>query len=647
MTLCVLPMAATSAADAPAAKQEKTGFIVDDSRVQEQQTRAPLETDSLSLCVLDAKGEVAPVGNIHEIKVLIEKDRRRSLGEHVHILERNPDGSVEIERKFFSLARKGMTMQLRFSTGKGGPTVTAKGIYPGHDAGRLQFRTAEAMPTQEAPPTGLGPSDAAVLVVDGQGNPIRGAVVNVIRTVIPLAPWRVKLTTTTDAAGTAVLKDIGELYYRYLEIRAKGFAPCWKVRALPGRTLRVQLDSTTRLAGKFLLPNGQPAGETEMTLVCKKLISAEGAEIEIPGILLQHCTGEEAEYDFMLEPGLYDVEVLSKTGHFMTQTELPIERGKVNTVPSALRPAARLELHITDSLTGKPVTDAGFFLCRTVAYSMWHRPGSERISNSDGVVVWDALVPGRTWVEFDKSKYARGWSDKSLAARGRNPTASKPQLCDGINTLVFDVSKGMPPIEVVLERAVTVDGVICGGDGKPVADARVDVCQSGKIHPFTADSRYGQQTSANGTYRLSLPAGNGIAYHIIAHDPQHRWANAISTPFESRPGDTFSFDLVMPEGGQVSGRVVDTNGKAVSDVEVEALPSDGLDNAYYIPRAVTDSEGRFTLTAMRSGTYMLYPDAVNGVNTRRAGSLRPAKVQERARTPVGNLIWGLPRPTNP
>ena len=82
---------------------------------------------------------------------------------------------------------------------------------------------------------------------------------------------------------------------------------------------------------------------------------------------------------------------------------------------------------------------------------------------------------------------------------------------------------------------------------------------------------------------------------------------ALSEPFESKPSDTFTFELSMLGGGGLTGRVVNEAGEPVPRLKLVAIPTDHAGGIYEEPQAITDADGRFTMNPIRATEYGVVP----------------------------------------
>jgi len=394
----------------------------------------------------------------------------------------------------------------------------------------------------------------------------------------------------------------------------------------------------------------QQAGRTHITLAKNKLTMQPRRGNSVGPITITHETDDKGSYDFPAEPGLYDVKVASESG-FFNRSRVFIGAGQIVSLPSTLKPGIRFQVKVVDSLTNKPIKGVDLWIDSRTPGRVTMKEGSRRTTDSKGLAVWESLMPGNTSFSIRKKGYCRWWSDACLRGLGtlepvNNRAAYSWQR--NIDSLGFDLTPDMPVVVIKMEEGVKLSGLVLSPDGKPVEKAAVDVTPVEHPNTLTGDSRYRMITDANGLFGIKekywrgyVPAGKQVLYNLCAHDPEARWANAVSKPFASKPGDEFEFTLKMTKGGSVSGRVIDSEGKPVPDIEVEAIAKDNLDTPYFKPRTLTDENGTFTLGPMREGKYWIQPDTMKGVNIARSPKQEKTevKVVDGKVTSVGNLLF--------
>ncbi len=483
------------------------------------------------------------------------------------------------------------------------------------------------------------------VVVDSQGRPVEGARV----TVFPRYPHDEWPVVSTDAEGVFRIPGFGDAHYTYVQIEAPGRGLHWVTDIVVGRRFTVHLDTTTRLSGAFTHSEGAPAGRTTIILACRKETVRRRVGYTTR-IRYEAQTDNRGRFDLPIERGFYDVRIASESGLFARYPEMQIERGKTNSLPATLRPGVRFEAKIVDHLSGEPVAGQDVWIWERLASYTRPKEGSQCTSNDQGVVVWESLMPGETRFGFADGQYMRRWAAAGTpGVRQRRWASSRPTLDEGIASLLFNLQHDMPPVVIEAEKGVTVTGHVRDPEGKPVPGARVNVGWTDHGNTFTGDSRYERRSEEDGSYTLHLPAGNGVTYHVIAHDREGRWANAVSESFESDPGDVCEFDLRFTTGGWVSGRVVDAAGAPLADTVVMGFAQDGLANPYFNPRTVTGADGRFELGPMRPGEYLIQPDDRQGIGIgpRRREEQTAVSVVEGQTAPVGDLRFVRNAPGKP
>lgn len=170
---------------------------------------------------------------------------------------------------------------------------------------------------------------------------------------------------------------------------------------------------------------------------------------------------------------------------------------------------------------------------------------------------------------------ARGWQSWS----GRVP---RPRESDG------------EAIEIVLQPAAIVEGVVRSDDGQPVVDA--------EIHRWLPEIAPGgisyhrplARTDGNGFYRIE-----DLAPGRARLEARHPAAGREVREVEALPGDN-SLDFQLEGGHRVSGQVLDPTGAPVGGARVvlsSRLPS------WTPPITVTDGVGYFSFEGVSPGRY--------------------------------------------
>jgi protocatechuate 3,4-dioxygenase beta subunit len=174
-------------------------------------------------------------------------------------------------------------------------------------------------------------------------------------------------------------------------------------------------------------------------------------------------------------------------------------------------------------------------------------------------------------------------------------------------------------VDVQLDRGEGITGTVRTPDGKPAAGVEV-VAESCKprpkeptpenLGPFWTHAR----TDAQGRFRLKLVTPGPAVFWIL---PDKHAASEHRLNDKER-GDVGTFTL--KPGLSLTGRVLDTKGKPLPEVNVNALRMEvperflgllGLDDLGLMGRsAVTNAKGEFTLEALAPGKYDVRPDGL-------------------------------------
>ena len=249
-------------------------------------------------------------------------------------------------------------------------------------------------------------------------------------------------------------------------------------------------------------------------------------------------------------------------------------------------------------------------------------------SDARGRITWESLPPRLTEFYLNTQHrteasmpYTRWWSPQNAFNATPPPDYDKdpPRGRDGFWGLHFDLVPGEQTIPVTVERGIHLSGKIILPEDFP-ANRHV----SATIVPvrpdpasFSGDSREDISVDREtGTFSVWMPAGNGLRYRVLAfyQNPLNVKERlylpaALSEPFDSKPGDTFTFELSMLGGGWVTGRVMNTEGQPQAGLRIAGIPTDHAGGLNEELEAVTDADGRFTMGPIRATEYGFIPEA--------------------------------------
>src|SRR5262249_52605264 len=153
-----------------------------------------------------------------------------------------------------------------------------------------------------------------------------------------------------------------------------------------------------------------------------------------------------------------------------------------------LEPGLTFRATLVDSLSGGPI--AGVRL-RAVG----NNPGIEGRSEPDGTLAIRGMMPGRIEFQVEAPDYARWWSDEAATVwmrRGGGATGDGWRR--NFDYLDFELTPGMQPVTITLERAAVVTGRVVDPDGRAVAGATVDPALTGTGNSLTGDVRFAVRT---------------------------------------------------------------------------------------------------------------------------------------------------------
>jgi protocatechuate 3,4-dioxygenase beta subunit len=203
-------------------------------------------------------------------------------------------------------------------------------------------------------------------------------------------------------------------------------------------------------------------------------------------------------------------------------------------------------------------------------------------------------------------------------------------------------------LDFELDLAGEIEGTVVDADGKPVKGVFVRW-----INEKTQDEGRGT-TDAQGHYRCRAMAGGGVYRAAVYPRPESRqkFPPAPGTSYPSRDvkdgttkieGVTIAIDMKQMT---ISGTVSDSNGTAIADAVVRALPVDDGRDPQFMPwqklvMTATDADGNFTLSGVLPGTYALQARSTDGgeavVNGIQAGATGVAITMTRPGSITGTL----------
>ena len=177
-----------------------------------------------------------------------------------------------------------------------------------------------------------------------------------------------------------------------------------------------------------------------------------------------------------------------------------------------------------------------------------------------------------------------------------------------------------------LERGGTLDGVVRDADARLLPNARLTLT----IRPPEGPQiRRVAQTDAQGAFRFdTLPAGTGTL-EVIAQGflPLKREGISLGS------GADQHLSLTLESGNRVEGQVTDESGQPKPNVMVMARPY-GDSSFRNMPQTVTNEQGRYQLSGMAEGTWVVYAVFRDPANANVAASASQQVTLTGARRPL-------------
>ncbi len=275
-----------------------------------------------------------------------------------------------------------------------------------------------------------------------------------------------------------------------------------------------------------------------------------------------------------LSPGRYVTTVRGEKGYGRSEGSTLVGLGEHVT-------GVVVRVHPTTRVIGKVVLAGTEENCKNASVTLrdedLDRWGSGS-ADDDGTIAITGLLPGTYKVSV--------YCPKKL---GRDDYAKVVVADKDLTGLVWEV-----------DDAAVLVGKITTKSGEPVADTRLHARMTGG-DARAKEHASGGSTKPDGTYELDdLQAGTYRLEVITDRGVAERDGYKI----ETKAGQTVTKDIVLDDGGTLTGTVVDETGKPVPNVTINA-------NAITESRFVfwdsapnkSDASGAFTVTGLRPGEY--------------------------------------------
>lgn len=428
------------------------------------------------------------------------------------------------------------------------------------------------------------------VVFDAQDKPVAGAIV-----ALSSNPPR---TVSSGDDGTFTFPDLVGRSYTVTARAAAGVAG----------------PVTARLTGKSepLVLHLRPGGEVAVTVVGPDAKPIDGATVELRDIDVQSAkTTSDGKASFApVVPGGYDV-VAWAPGRAKIFQFARVTVGKTD-VKLMLVAGAAVSGRVLDE-AGKPVAAARV---RYSGASDWSMQADDRrdtvTSGADGTYRIEALPAG---------------SFRVVASGGDYASASSALVTlDGVHE--------KSGVDVVLPKGAVVKGRVVDQSKQPVASARVRIGVAGR-NMMIADAPRQAFSDSKGEFEIRGLPRRELAAVAIAET-----GASPNAKIDTTSGDVKELTLVLDLNGTIAGVVVDDKGEPLEGVQVSAGPNfrgggNRGDMANWrlrgFPEELTDSAGRFTLTGLAPGSYV-----VRATRSRSGGGMRGRGMADGVEAETGN-----------
>lgn len=414
------------------------------------------------------------------------------------------------------------------------------------------------------------------LVLGADDKPVAGTTV-----VLAANPPR---TTTTGEDGTFTFEALVGRPYTLVARGAAGVAGPITAR-LTATSEPVVLH--LRPAAKVTVAVKDPAGAP-----------IDGATVELRGVDDQRATAAQGTATFAtVVPGGYDL-VAWAPGRAHTFQFAQVAAGD-NALAITLVPGARVSGVVRDD-GGAPVVGA------RVVYdgaSDWSAQGDPRrdavVTTEGGAFAFEALPPGS--FRF---------------------TATDPTRAPGTSALVtLDGTTERTGIAITLAAGAAVRGRVVDASGQPVSSARVRVGEASRSLIGGAPRQ--AFSDDKGAFVIT-----GLPRRALMAVAIHESASSANVTVDTSAGDVAELVIELVVTGTIAGVVVDPAGQPVEGAQVSAGPNwrDGrgtFDPTQWrlrgFPQELTDAGGRFTLTGLTPGSYIVNALPATAISRGRRG----------------------------
>lgn len=429
------------------------------------------------------------------------------------------------------------------------------------------------------------------VVVDAEGTPVEGAELALLSESGRQALMLKTVKARSGPDGRFRFPAI-ERRPKLLFVRAHGFASNAMKDVLPGDEVRVVMSSGVRVAGRvFDVETGAGLPWVRVGVMGYSRPVFAAAESDEDGrFVIPNAPGEGTRF-VIIDHGVYDLELdeAQRETSFMGGIRLDtVVTGELG-LDLPLRRGGTVSGRVVEAGTGAPL--AGVRVSH-VSHGMAERQVATRsprtaLSDERGLFTLRGVPPG----PLRLAAHA-GWS-APLADVSGEPYTTVAEDWDGRAEL--------PDIELRVHGPLTIAGIV-RNDAGPVVGARVRLFSTDWMREARGNGRGARRnpalsrsttTDAKGAFLLG-PAPRGRRITVIATHPRHPEPAEV----DLTTGDVAigGLELTLVRGAVLSGRLIDPERRPVAGVAVSFRGARGAACG-----AVSDAEGRFTITGLPAG----------------------------------------------
>ncbi len=221
-------------------------------------------------------------------------------------------------------------------------------------------------------------------------------------------------------------------------------------------------------------------------------------------------------------------------------------------------------------------------------------------TDAQGNYIISGLPDGSYAVQFTDYNLAR-YFDEWYSDKATYATAN-PVAVTGSGT--------MSGVNAQMTKAGRISGRLTDKDGMGLSGVVVGVYDFNDtiIQEWFSDSEgnYVVTYLPAGQYKVKfsglLTSGLYTVPEWYNDKPDSASADPVAVAFENTTAN-INAQLQLQEGGKISGRVMDSNGKGIKNIEVRAHDATNQNAFGY---AISDADGRYTITSILSGSYKIH-----------------------------------------